>query len=172
MRILCALCVILCLSQPIYLFAMAGLSTGRTVTPPIVHILKIIDEEGRVICDSRHLLKPSFSCTNIGIIDMAIARTTGIYTCATFTYEEETPTIIYNLLAGERGTFTFWIDDRAFWCNHETQRLVNIKPDKDGKIRQRPMSIAHVIPLMFSLQPNTNYWVTIRISKNNVEALM
>ena len=151
MKIPFTLCMILCLNQQVSLFAMAEPSTRRT-TNPVVRVLKIVNEEGKLIRGTEH------ACTEFKYTDGHEA----IFTSHFF--------------LGSRGAFTLWLDDRAFWCSNEQQRLVELQDedghallDKNGNVRKISLPLTHLIPLISSLKPNMHYWINIRITKDSIE---
>lgn len=151
MKKLYVLCIILCLSQPMHLLAMV--KTAKRQTAPVVHVVKILDENGRAICEPRNLIQPSPLHNNIGSFDLSVVRVTGVYTCESFVYTDESAPFTYSLLLPDRGSFTFWLDDRAFWCSNEVPLVVDAKDykgrtlvNKNGEPTKRVMPLSRTLP--------------------------
>ena len=178
MKKLLFLGMILCLGQPLYLIAMEERVT--TEGTPTVHILAIVDENWKPLSGpiTTRVIYPNPSNTNIGLIHMARACHFGIQVYKSFSYTgKELYPPISTFALGGRGIFSFWLDDRGFWCNNETRHLVeaedidgHIIKDKQGNAKLKIAPNTDLKLLIPPLQPNAHYWITIRITKNDVGA--
>jgi hypothetical protein len=140
-------------------------STTPTTTPPVVFVLQIVDEHNAAIYSPQLLVYPNNHVKHVGISDIQAATMTGMLICRCLSSaNKEMPPHIWRPFLGEHGFYSFWLDGQSFICLHESVECLN------EALLFVPKH-SDVTTLLNPLQPNTHYWVTIRLLKNSAEVL-